>query len=449
MGYALGAIVTAGLVVLAARADSGKARPSPWLTAIDVAVGLAFVVVGPLAPGPRLQRALLVAVGVAWLVASFAPDTSLLHQTLLVAALVAFPTGRPRGLAGWILVCLAVPVALLLLSQPAVAVLFAAVAAWALVPWRIHPVAAWYPSAAAAAVAAVLATWWSAAHLSPSSFDESLWLLVYEFVLLAVAIGFPVAANAVIRRRTRLADALLSDERLVGLDGLSAVLGEALGDPRLRVHRSQAGGADYTGGAGRRWLYVNDGTGPVAAVEHDSAALDDQPTAAAVSTAVRLAVVNLRLQDELDVQLGDLEAARLRLVAAADRQRVATAARLRDEVVRALRQATDELRSIGPTGADEDGAQALAVVVQELDTATDDIVALVAGVPPADLGGGRLRDAVETLARAQSRANDGFERAGPRLRPRHRDRPVLRVLGGPGQRGQARGRQPDRHRDHR
>ena len=65
--------------------------------------------------------------------------------------------------------------------------------------------------------------------------------------------------------------------------------------------------------------------------------------------------------------------------------------------MRPLEQATDELRSVG-TNADGDGAEALALVVQELGTATDDIVALVAGVPPARLGGGRLRDAVATLA---------------------------------------------------
>ena len=407
MGSALGAIGFGALTVLAAQADSEKPRASVWLTTMDVAVGLAFVAVGLLAPGPRRQRALFAAVGVAWLVASFAPDTSLLHQTLLVAALVAFPTGRPRGLAGWVLVCLAVPVAPLLFSQLAIAVLFAAVAAWSSVSGRTDPVARWYPSAAAAAVAAVLALWWSAERLSPSSFDDSLWLLVYEVVLLGVAIGFPIAANAVIVRRTRVVDQLLSGERLIGLEGVGAVLGDALGDPGLRVYRWRSAHAGYddgrgqmvsTEGTGRRWLYVNDESRPVAAVAHLSAALDDPPTAAAVSIAVRLALVNVQLQHELDVQLGDLEAARLRVVAAADRQRTAMAARLSDEVVRPLERATNELRTIGSTNADADGAHALRVVVEELSAATNDIASLVAGVPPARLGGGRLRHALAGLA---------------------------------------------------
>jgi signal transduction histidine kinase len=43
-------------------------------------------------------------------------------------------------------------------------------------------------------------------------------------------------------------------------------------------------------------------------------------------------------------------------------------------------------------------AGSLDVVVTELATARDEIVELVAGVPPAQLGGGRLRDALDAVA---------------------------------------------------
>lgn len=58
--------------------------------------------------------------------------------------------------------------------------------------------------------------------------------MAYELVLLAVAVAFPLAAATVIRGRARLADRLLTDERLVGLEGLAVVLGRALGDTSVQ-----------------------------------------------------------------------------------------------------------------------------------------------------------------------------------------------------------------------
>jgi hypothetical protein len=54
------------LVALAVRADSQAPHASPWLTATDVAVGLAFLAAGPAAGGPLPQRVLVAAVGSAW-----------------------------------------------------------------------------------------------------------------------------------------------------------------------------------------------------------------------------------------------------------------------------------------------------------------------------------------------------------------------------------------------
>lgn len=59
-------------------------------------------------------------------------------------------------------------------------------------------------------------------------------IVAYELVPLAVAVAFPLAAATVIRGRARLADRLLTDERLVGLEGLAVVLGRALGDTSVQ-----------------------------------------------------------------------------------------------------------------------------------------------------------------------------------------------------------------------
>jgi signal transduction histidine kinase len=395
------------LVVLAVRADSGAPGATAWLIVLDVAVGLLFIVVGAWAPGPALQRVLFAAVGASWLIASFEPTARLLHQAALVIALLAFPAGRMHGAARWLLAGFTVPVGLLLVSQPGIALMFACVAGLALVNVRIDPVAAWFPAGAAAGVAAVLAASWSAARYNRDAFDPTRALVAYELVLVVVAIGYPIAARAVVANRARLADRLLSDEGLVGLDGLSAVLGSALGDPQLRLYRWRGDDLGYVDSHGHRavgelgnsrWLHVAEGTRPLGAVEHRSGALDDPPTAAAVSAAVALTVRNVELHEELKSRLDDLEAARRRLVEAADRQRAATAARLRGEVVSPLQQAASELRALGTANADGEAVDALAVVVQETTAATDEIAGLVAGVPPARLGGGRLCEALEALA---------------------------------------------------
>jgi signal transduction histidine kinase len=408
--WASGVLAIGVLAVLAVRADSEAPAASPWLTAMDVAVGVAFVAAGVAARGPLPERALMAAVGPAWLAGSFLLGARSLHQAVLVVGLVAFPAGRVRGIASWVLVGLAGVAALGLLSQLGVAALFAGVAAAVLARRRTDPGAAWYPAAAAAAVAAVLAASWSATHLWGGRFDPTLALLGYELVLLLVAVAFPLGARAVTRARQRLADQLLSDQRLAGLDGLAVVLGNALGDRDLRVFRWKEADDAYVDGRGervartgdQRWLAVGDPDRPIAAVLHRSSALDDPTTAAAVATSVRLAVTHLQLQEEQQTRLRELEAARARIVAAADRQRERAAAALREEVDVPLRTARSELDAVRTVVGEPEVAAVLDVIVQELEAATRDIADMVAGIPPADLGGGRLRKALDILATASS-----------------------------------------------
>ena len=95
------------LAALAVRADSEAPHASPWLTAMDVAVGLAFVAAGAAAGVPLPERVLVAAAGPAWLAGSFLPAARSLHQLVLAVALAAFPSGRVRGSASWLLVGLA------------------------------------------------------------------------------------------------------------------------------------------------------------------------------------------------------------------------------------------------------------------------------------------------------------------------------------------------------
>jgi signal transduction histidine kinase len=404
-----GVVAMAVLVALAVQADKEAPSASPWLTTMDVTVGLAFVAAGLVARGPVPERVLVAAVGPAWLAGSFLVVARSLHQAVLAVALVAFPAGRVRASVSWLLVGLAGLIPLQVLPQLGVAVLFAGITLAALPRWRTDAAAARYPAAAAAAVAAVLAWVWWTTHLRAGGIDASEILLGYELVLLGVAGGFPVGAAAVLRRRARLADRLLSEEQLPGLDGLAAVLGDALGDRELGVYRWCAAEAAYVDGRGQpvaanrgdwRWLAVDGPNGPVAAVAHRSSVLEDAPTAAAVAAAVRLAVTHLRLQEEQQERLRELEAARARMVAAADRQRARAATELREDVQAALRAAQSELRATRAAIRDPEGAAAIDVVVQELTAATGEIADLVVGIPPAHLGDGRLQRVLHALAEA-------------------------------------------------
>jgi signal transduction histidine kinase len=113
-------------------------------------------------------------------------------------------------------------------------------------------------------------------------------------------------------------------------------------------------------------------------------------TAQAVASAVRLAVTNARLHDEQLVRLAELEAARARVVAATDAQRIEMAEDLRDNVLRLLTEARNELE---PTRI-----SSLRLVDGSIATAITEIQDLVAGVPPARLGNGLLRSALVSLA---------------------------------------------------
>jgi signal transduction histidine kinase len=175
-----------------------------------------------------------------------------------------------------------------------------------------------------------------------------------------------------------MTDRVLADTGSAGLEGLVAVLRDVLRDPNL-VLRETAELGDV-------------------AIDSRSPALADPPIADAVTSAVRLTVRNVRLQDELAGRLVELQAARARLLDAVDDQRVLTAARLRSDVLSPIALATTALALVDRSVPGGEGVDAVRVAVDELVTASDEIVALVSGVAPAELGGGRLAGVIGSFA---------------------------------------------------
>jgi signal transduction histidine kinase len=394
---AAGLAATAAMIPLAVAGDAARLIRSPWLIALDIAVGLVFALAALVAAVAPLERLLMWLVGAVWLVGSFLPGAESAHQGMLVVALLAYPAGRIRGAAGWTLTGLAIAVGFGGVPQVLVAALFAAVAARTAM---YHPrTVRRYPIAAAVAVAVVLLGEWVVAWFSPAAFDPDTAMVVYDVSLVAVAVALPVAARAAATDRTRLADRILLADA-VGLDGLGDAIAATLDDPSVAVLRWDAAVAAELTRARIRWLRVDDAGGrPVAMVRHASDVLGDERAATSIGAAVRLVLTRLRLQREQEELLRLRAGAQARLVAASDRQRERIASQLRQRVEARLVRAGSALASVRPDPGNGDASAALDVVVWELGSAIRDIGAQMRAVPQFELGDGRLDDALRSLAR--------------------------------------------------
>ena len=330
--------------------SAGIAQPtSSNLIFLDVAVGPVFVAAAAASRGPAAQRAWFVAVGLAWPLGVLAPTRSL-HAALLLVALAVFPSGRIRRAWQLVVAGSAVIVGLQLLDQLATAVAFAGCALGSALARRRRSVGTLYPALSALAVSGVLATLWYLSRYQPDRFRPGWAVVAYEAVLVLVAVGSVVATRADARRRAALADRLVADSSLSGLSGLETLLGEVVHDPELRILT----GRNRRPAPGRMILTVADDSTESAQVVHRARALDDPATAAGVSAAVRLTMMQERRQTELALRVAELEAARVRTIAAADAERQRAAISLRADLD-LLEQAAADVRDVPSSRGAEDG----------------------------------------------------------------------------------------------
>jgi signal transduction histidine kinase len=397
----VGAGVGLGMLSAAAAwADGANGVPAVGVV-VDVAVGLVLAGAGLTAVGSTVERWLVASVGAAWLVGSVFAATRSLHQSVLLFALLAFPSGRIRGVARMLLTVPTAAVALQVVPQLGIAALFAVITPLALlgVPrWRGA-----FPAAAGGAMAgALLFAWWAGrndALVAP--------VLVYEVALIMVAVGFVAATRGLRRYAARLADVAIGGEPEAGIVGLKAVLAELLGDPGLRIDlwdTATDGFLDPVTGTAQpvdipSVLLVRVDGARAARVVTTASAMSDPPTAAAVSRAVGLAVANHRLRAAHQQHVDELVASRQRLLAATDRERDRAAGALRTDVIAVLDRAAVVLARRDP-GAESDLDALLDAAAAGINVATADVRRIVGGAPPSVLGEGRLREAVESLAAA-------------------------------------------------
>ncbi len=321
------------------------------------------------------------------------PAARSLHSALLLVALAAFPTGRLRRPWQFVVAILAIMVGLQLFDQLAIAASFAVCALGCALAWQKRRISTPYAALSAVGVSGVISTAWFMARFRPEQFRPSEALLAYEVVLVLIAVGFALAVRAAASRRAALEDQLVADAGPTGVLGLELVLRDVLHDPDLRI--VTAGTQSDIPGA--RVLNVADNSIQVAQVVHRSSSLDDPATAAAVSAAIRLTLTQERRQAELAQRVADLEAARIRIVASADRQREQAAVTLRNDLD-TLERTRADLDSMRAAATQDDAGAVFHVVCEEITSTTREIGDLVAGVPSTELGGGRLRAVLEQLA---------------------------------------------------
>jgi hypothetical protein len=395
--------VTIALVALTINVDDPTV--SPWRIALDIAVGLAFVVAGVTARGRLQMRALMVAVGWSWLLTSLPTVPASLHQALLAVALLVSSSGRVSKPVHWVFIVLAVPFVLGFSSQPAVALLFLTAGAVVLATTPGRAPWVWFSVVSSFVMALVIGGLWSAARTVPDDFDPRTGLLIYQLVLTAMAIGFAVASRTVAELPSRFTDTLLGEGDPTGIDGLRAVLAETLHDPSLQIEHWQTGASAAEDPSMLRpdpsrqsRFEVTDGGHPLAVVLYNSSSLDDEDIRESLATAIRMTLTNERLIAVLDDQTEALTAARSRLMTAVDEVRESIASRLRGDVLIPLDRAVERLSGAAGFLDDAEAGPALTVALDELRAANSDITSLVVGLSPPGLGCGGIVPAIADLA---------------------------------------------------
>jgi signal transduction histidine kinase len=389
--------------------------PDPLLQIADPIVGMVLLVCGAVTwarrPKSRVGLLLVVASG-CWFLGSLWSAAVFLHRGPLVHLHLSYPTGRVRRPLTVVTVVAAYVVAVVegFIESPwltlglAVLVAVAAVDVFARTSGKARK--AGRPALGAAiAFAGVLAL--SSANLLLGWDADRPVLLVYDITICAVAVT--LTADLLWGRWTdaTVADLVTQIGGQTDTAGLQGELRRALGDPTLTVgywvsevgrYVDEAGTVVDVGERdGRAVTTVDDGAEPVAVLVHDPAVLDDHALIDGATSALRLAVTNLRMRAQVRAHASELAAARRRIVEAADAQRRALESELAAGAERRLSSVARLLDGVHDR-VDESAQPMLSAVRAEVRSAQDGLQEFAQGIRPYLLGSGGLAAAIPALA---------------------------------------------------
>jgi signal transduction histidine kinase len=378
----------------------------PELNALDAAAGLALVVLGLVVwsrrPGSRTGP-IMSAAGFAWFLGTLWAPAVFLHRGPLAQLLIAYPGGRLGSRLQRVGVAAAYGYAaagVVARSNYATIVfalgLAAASARRYMTATGPERRARLTSLAAAAAFGLVLVV----GAIVPGASNGQALLAWYDLTVCLIAVG--LAADLLWGRwAERAVTGLVVDLGEPATGGvLRGRLARALGDPTLVVGYWLPGQRRYVdeagrpveipaAGAGRAATPVDENGQRVAMLVHDLAVLDDPALLAAVGSAARLAVANVRLQAEVSTRVRELEASRRRIVEASNEQRSRLERELRGGAERRLAHVAELLSGSGERLADVSAA---------LDAARAELHEFARGIHPATLTERGLGASVRELA---------------------------------------------------
>jgi signal transduction histidine kinase len=240
----------------------------------------------------------------------------------------------------------------------------------------------------------------------PETDDAILWAAESGLLLLlALATGWPALSLALTRQR--VAELVVQASAVPPIGGLGRVVGEALHDPTTRLlYRRQGESDEYLIDAEGRPAQPSAQVTPlirgadiVAYLDHGEPLLDHE--GAVIAEVARLSLDHERLHAERTAQLRELRASRVRIVAAADRERRGLERDLHDGAQQRLVSLALGLRLAELAPAAAESSQPVSLVADaatDVATALAELRAIARGLYPRELADEGLESALETFA---------------------------------------------------
>jgi signal transduction histidine kinase len=224
-------------------------------------------------------------------------------------------------------------------------------------------------------------------------------------LLLALTTGWPALSLALTRQR--VARLVVQASSVPRIGGLGRVLGDALHDPTTRLlYRPQGENEEYLIDAdgnpaqpSAQLTPLVRGADTVAYLDHGDPLLDHEGDV--IAQVARLSLDHERLHAERTAQLRELRASRVRIVAAADRERRRLERDLHDGAQQRLVSLALglQLAELGPTPTDASRTGTLLTEARtEVDASLAELRTIARGLYPRELADEGLASALETFA---------------------------------------------------
>jgi len=242
-------------------------------------------------------------------------------------------------------------------------------------------------------------------YLGSAALDRRLHLVeAVLLVVVAVGTGWPALDRRL--TRARVARLVVVAGELSAPGGVDRSLGQAVGDPSLRVLYSvgdrcvDAAGRPVVSAPGRVTTSITHRGEVIAVLEHRPGSLDRDGLAEDVASTAGLVLENSRLQAERSARLADLQASRTRVVAAADEERRRLERDLHDGAQQVLVASALSLQLARLRAAERDpgAARKFQAAQKEVTAALAALRLLARGLCPRELADEGLAAALDVYA---------------------------------------------------